>query len=218
MANKSGVIHYNDWDNSYIPNILKEIYLDRVYEPYLPHIKDKVVLDLGMNIGLWSLYASRYAKEVHGFEPAHATFELASRNLAENNTDNVAAYPWAITDKSGRATLYHNTNSTMNSTNPVVNNKPGEEESVAGVQLDEFVKLHKIDHIGFAKIDVEGTEDKLFASESFSNIAPILDAFVYEWHSWCQANPNTINAGLRDLGYSIKQIPSEATIFGAVKI
>lgn len=53
-----GVIHFKDWENSYIPNILNEIYLQKIYYPFLVHKKDAVFLDLGSHIGLWSMYAS----------------------------------------------------------------------------------------------------------------------------------------------------------------
>ncbi len=211
------VIHFNDWNNSYIPNILKEIYLDKVYEPYRKYIEGQVVLDMGCNIGLWSLYASKLASRVYSFEPAKATFDIATRNLTDNKAFTVALYQQAIAEKNGITTFYHNENTTMNSLNPAVGNKPELQEEVETVRIDTFLKDNKLDHIGFAKIDIEGTEDKFFVSESFQNIVPKLDAFVYEYHAWCQSNPQMINGALSDYGYKVVQIPSEALIFGAVK-
>lgn len=218
MSATKGVIHFNDFPNSYIPNILKEIYLDRVYAPFMRDITDKVVLDLGMNIGLWSLFAGQYAKQVHGFEPAKQTYDLALQNITDNHlTNKVIPHHAAIADTDGEMTLYHNTNSTMNSLNVMVNDNSQESEKVPTYRLDTFLAANKIDHVGFAKIDVEGTEHILFASDSFKAISPMLDAFVYEWHQWCGVNPHIINAGLKELGYVIQQIPSEAVIFGAKK-
>ncbi len=200
------VLHFNDWNNSYIPNILKEIYLDKVYEPYRKHIEGQVVLDMGCNIGLWSLYASKLAKMVYSFEPALHTASIATRNLIDNNVPNVLLHQQAIAEENGTMDFYHNENTTMNSLNPAVSNKPDLMETVKTVRIDTF-----------SKIDIEGTEDKFFVSESFQNIVPKLDAFVYEYHSWCNSNPQMINGALADYGYEVKQIPSEALIFGAVK-
>lgn len=179
-------------------------------------MKDKVVLDMGLNIGLFSLYAAKYAKKVYGFEPSTVTHNLAKQNLFDNHVTNVELFQKAIAPETGTAKFYINTNTTMNSLNPLVNDH-GATEEVSTVRIDEFVKENKIDHIGFAKIDIEGTEDKFFVSESFENIVPILDAFVYEYHSWCQSPAHIINQALQDYGYIIKQIPSEATIYGVVK-
>src|SRR5271166_5049437 len=47
---------------------------------------DACVIDVGMNVGLASLYfASKdFVKEVHSFEPSKATYDRALRNLALN--------------------------------------------------------------------------------------------------------------------------------------
>lgn len=216
MIKTAKVIHFKDWDNSYIPNILKEIYLDKVYQPYLQYMQDKIVFDLGCNIGLFSLFAAEYAKQVYAFEPATEAYNLATANLNENEAKNVQLFKMAVSAEDGKATFHINTNTTMNSLNPAVNDHKQTEE-VETVRLDTFVKESKIDHIGFMKVDVEGTEDKLFVSESFQNIVPMLDSFVYEYHNWCQSPAHLINEALNDYGYDIKQIPSEATIFGAIK-
>lgn len=218
MTNKGyGTINFKNWDSSYIPHILRELYLDNIYKPYLEGKKDLTIFDLGANIGLFSLYASQFAKEVFAFEPAKETFDLAQKNLKDNNVTNVRLYQKAIHTKDEKIKFYHNTNTTMNSTMEVVEDKSQAVEEVEGVRWDTFVKENDIKKIDFAKIDVEGSEAMLLASESFENIVPILEAGVLEYHSWCQVNPQQIVTTLRDYGYEVVQIPSEATILGFVK-
>lgn len=212
------VIHFKDWNNSYIPNILKEIWLDQVYTPYLPNIKNNVVLDLGANIGLWSMFAAKHAAQVYSFEPAKETHQIALKNITDNKLQNVALYRKAVAEKDGKMKFYHNTNTTMNSLSDRLSDKPELTEDVETIRIDTFVKQEEIEHIGFAKIDIEGTEDVFFMSEAFQNIVPLLDSFVYEYHNWCNSPAHNINMALQDYGYEVKQIPSEATIFGAVKV
>ena len=217
--NKNGhVIHFKGWENSYIPNILQEIYLQKIYDPYLSGKTDAVLLDLGSNISLWSMYASPFAKQIYAFEPSKESYDIGLKNITDNGIKNVKVIKKAIAEKDGKTTFYHSVNTTMNSLNPAINTLPKLAEEVETIRLDTFVKEEKIEHIDFAKIDIEGMEDKLFTSESFKNIVPILDSFIYEWHSWSNSNPNIINFGLKELGYLVKQIPSDATIFSAVKI
>lgn len=216
---KPKALYYYDWSNSYIPNILKEIYMDRVYRPYIEHLKDGVFLDLGCNIGLWSIYASKYASKIYSFEPAEETFKLATANLAEEDAfKKVELFQMAVSNEDGEASFFRNTNSTMNSMKEAVSNQPEATTKVPTIRLDTFVKDQGITHIDFAKIDVEGSEDVLFASEGFEKIVPILDAFVYEHHSWSNSSAEQINRHLEDLGYKMTLIPSEATIYAGVKI
>ena len=84
MLNTASVILFKDWSASYIPHILRELYLDSVYAPFLNGKENLTILDLGLNIGLFSLYASPFAKQVYSFEPSKESFELATKNITEN--------------------------------------------------------------------------------------------------------------------------------------
>jgi len=212
-----GTIHYKNWDSSYIPHILRELYLDNIYKPYLEGKKDLTIFDLGANISLFSLYASQFAKEVFAFEPSKETFDIAQKNLKDNNVENVRLYQKAIHIRDEKIKFFHNSNTTMNSTLEVVEDKSQEVEEVEGIRWDTFVKENDIKHIDFAKIDVEGTEFQLIGSESFENIVPILDSLVVELHSWGEYNYQQLVTTLRDYGFHVETIPSEATILGAVK-
>jgi FkbM family methyltransferase len=44
----------------------------------------KVILDVGMNIGMNSIEYATFADEVHGFEPTPQTYDMALRNIAMN--------------------------------------------------------------------------------------------------------------------------------------
>ncbi len=217
MLNGTSVLHFKDFSNSYIPNIMKEIWLDRIYTPYLPYMQDKVVLDCGANLGLFSLYAADYAKFIYAFEPASDTNKLLEMNLRENKVLNVGYYKKAIAPENGKATFHINTNTTMNSLNPLVNDH-GATEEVETVRIDDFLKEHGIERIGMIKCDIEGEEHRFFASESFANIAPLIDCMIYEFHSWTNVSPNNINEGLKELGFTnIKQVPCDATVFACTK-
>lgn len=217
MDGKTGVIHFKDWDNSYIPNILREMYLDRVYEPFLGGKENLTIIDAGFNIGLFSLYAQKYAKQIYAFEPSAETYKIGLKNLKGNRINNVKLFQKAISTKDEKINFYHNQNSTMNSTMAVVENLPKIKETVEGIRFDTFVKEEGIEKIDFLKLDIEGSECEVIGSESFANIVPILEALVVEYHSWSGVNPQQLVTTLRDYGYLVTQIPSEATILSAVK-
>lgn len=212
-------IHYTDWANSHIPEILEEIYLQNgrgVYYDYFVHKKDLTLLDVGFNIGLWSLYASRFAKHIYAFEPSKDIAAIGRKNLDANGITNVTVFEQAVAPTDGTITFYHSTNRTMFSTNPAVNDNRIKEE-VPAISLETIVKNNKIETIDFMKLDVEGAESEIFTSRAFEAVVPRLNAFIYEWHTWAATNPNVINQGLREYGYVIKQIPAKATIFACIK-
>lgn len=212
-----GVLHFKDWSNSYIPQILQEIYIQRIYHPFLVGKKDLVLLDIGLNIGLWSMYASSFAKQVYSFEPSKETFQIAIQNLTDNKITNVKPFQQAIAKSDGPLDFYHNENTTMNSLHPWVGTT-GEKETVEGIRLDTFIAQEKLEHIDFIKLDVEGSEGETIMSEGFLKIAPIVDNLVYEFHDWSSVNPYLINNCLKDLGFQhIKRLNTDATVFGCSK-
>lgn len=217
MNKDFGVLHFKDWGASFIPHILQELYIHQIYSKFLGGRENLTILDLGLNIGLFSMYASPMAKQIYGFEPAKETFELATKNIQDNKITNVKLFNKAIALENGKLTLFHTTNTTANSLMPELNALPELAEEVETIRLDTFVKEEKIKHIDFIKMDIEGTEDEVLGSESFQNIAPIVDAMVVELHPWTKQHPQQVVTTLRDRGFKVDVIPSDALILGCVK-
>ena len=55
-----------------------------------------VCLDLGLNIGVFSVMASKKCKFVYGFEPDKENFEIAYKNLKFNNCANTTVFNKAV--------------------------------------------------------------------------------------------------------------------------
>ena len=152
---------FNDFNNTYMPEILKEIYRDKVYDPYLSGKKDLIMADFGANIGLWTYYASQFAKKLYAVEPTEAHFGCLSKMVDHNGFKNVTPLKMAISHENGEADFYHSINSTMNSLLKEVDNTK-EKETVKTITLDKFMSENKIEHLDFVKVDIEGAETKVF--------------------------------------------------------
>lgn len=209
-------IFYKDFAASYIPHILKEIYIDRIYEPYLENIKDGVCIDVGGNIGLWSQFVSPLAKKVYTLEPSSDHFKTIKYMLEYNKIGNVEPLQIALSHENGTVDLYHSQNVTAHSLYHGMDNA-GSSERVEAVTLDALVARLKIEHINFMKLDPEGAEFAILGSVGFKKIAPIIDALVVELHSWPGINYNQAIHALKDNGFEVTRIPSEAFILGARK-
>jgi FkbM family methyltransferase len=115
--------------------------------------KDDVVLDIGANIGYYTLIFARLAKEVFAVEPDPYTFKLLKKNVASNNYKNVELFQAAVTNYTGNCKLYLSNKNRSN--NRIYDaNENSRVLTVPTIKLDDYFK-GKID---FIKIDVEGAE------------------------------------------------------------
>ena len=116
--------------------------------------KNKVSLDIGANLGLFTYFMARSSKKVYAFEPNPYPLEQL-KNVID---DNVEIVPIAIGDVDGIVKLSIPKNRKGWSSNGA---------SIKNVQLNEGIQYEvcirkidslKIENIGLIKIDVEGAE------------------------------------------------------------
>jgi FkbM family methyltransferase len=210
-------IFFKDFENAYVPNILKEIYLDKIYEPYFTDKSDLTVIDCGANIGCFTFFAYSHAKRVFAIEPSEMHFDTLNTMLNYNlMTDKVTPINKAIWHKCGKETFYHNANTTINSLKKEVFIGTDVKETVETIDMGTLFDQYKIDHVDFMKLDVEGAEPEIIGSEGFARVADKIDAMVIELHSWSNSSPNLIVTTLKDLGYKVRSIPHpQVTLIGA---
>jgi FkbM family methyltransferase len=205
-------IFYRDWDHDYVGNILQEIFWERLYAPLVEDKKDLVIYDVGANIGLFSLWMYPFAKEIYAVEPAKMHGETIQKLVEFNGLTKIKLIPVALSNKDGEATFYHNDNTTMFSLTP----GKGEKETVKTVTIGNLCKDSP--HIDILKVDVEGAEGILFSHPSFDEVAQKTDQIIVEYHSWCGITAALLINTIRDRGYSVKVLPTQATVLWFQKL
>ena len=65
-----------------------------------------LVVDVGANIGYYSVLAAHSGKEVIAIEPLRENIDLLNVNLLHNGLPDVEVFPLAVSDRSGIAELY----------------------------------------------------------------------------------------------------------------
>lgn len=209
-------IFYNDFENSYIPHILKEVYIDKVYQPFFQGKKDLTVLEIGGNIGLVTSYFYPFCKRIVTVEPSKFHLELLNKSLEFNNMlDKVTVVPKAVSNNNGAARFYHSENVTMFSLRPEVNNKPNDVEEVETITIDKLFEETGLGSVDFMKLDCEGAESEIICGSGFEKVASKIKALTVEWHSWSNTSPNQLVNALSDYGFKVRQIPNDATLFYA---
>ena len=121
--------------------------------------KGDVVLDLGANVGFYTLLGARLVgKEgkVYAFEPEPINYSLLLKNIELNGYDNVVAVQKAVSNAAGKIRFFLDKKDTGAHT---IYQPDDEREfiEVETVSLDEFFK-DKERIINFIKMDIEGAE------------------------------------------------------------
>jgi FkbM family methyltransferase len=145
--------------------IIKEIYLYRCYDPEnLPIGESDIILDIGAQIGIFSVYAAKAAKNgrVFSFEPVPENFRLLKENAELNGCANVSIFEAAVAEKSGLRKILVAADNTGGHSFVDAGQKVGGSVEVKSFSLPEFMADHKIEEIDFLKIDCEGGEYEIF--------------------------------------------------------
>lgn len=119
--------------------------------------RDSIAIDIGANIGYYSLFMSDYCKKVYAFEPSSHAYALLCRNIKINNLeDKIVPLQLGVSNRAGMAKLYlHPHGAPSNTLTPTGNRH----ETIKITTLDEYFRERN--DIKFIKCDVEGYEEEV---------------------------------------------------------
>lgn len=124
--------------------------------------KNDVILDIGANIGYYSLMASKRIGEkgkIFAFEPVSNTYKKLQDNIYLNNFTNIRSENLAVSNSESEIELFvADEMSTGSSSIAMHVNFSGIKEKVKTIEIDKYCKLNKIEKLDLVKIDVEGCE------------------------------------------------------------
>lgn len=165
-----------------LPTVV-EVWVRKVYGQLdcLKQIDKPIIVDIGANIGCFSLYAWSKNKKAKIFavEPENNNFRILKHNVHINNADlNISCLNFALAGESGLQKLYldKETNSGKNSFFG-----HGRFMEVEALSLEHLFMHAQIEHCDLLKVDIEGGEyDVMYKSsdEIFNKISHI----ILEWH------------------------------------
>jgi len=155
-----------------------------------------VVIDIGMNTGLASLYFATRGdvEDVYGFEPFKPTFEQAMFNfkINEKYADKIHPYNYGLGDKDKELTLEYYSRtpgrmSTVKSINEIHPSRKYETKTEtvqirnAAKDINSIIERHK-DKKFIIKCDTEGSEKEIFESLDSKGILKSIDMVILEYH------------------------------------
>jgi len=192
------------------------------------HVKDFVkedsyVIDVGANIGIFSIFAAQYAKrgKIYAFEPASETFKILKENTAYYENIEVFKLSLGNENKKGKIRIFSISKGISTLVDSSLADKFSQnfgefiEEEVEVVKLDDFLMQNKVPKIDFIKIDVEGYELKVLegAKETIKKYLPVIVVAVYHEPSDKVKIPQLILSINPNYKYKLNKIGEEDFIF-----
>jgi len=201
--------HFENQSN-FADVVLTQINTDRFYDMMFEDEQDLTILDIGGNIGLFSLYVQDTAKTVYTLEPTPSHFEILKEltagypniqplNIALHNCDEEIDF-WISKN-----------NSTMNSSV----NRYGTKIKVKGKTLATIVKDLGLEHVDFIKCDIEGSEMAAITDETVAAVKDIVDCWFIEihqteqgmtWENSLSKNKKIISDIFKRQGYGVQEL------------
>jgi FkbM family methyltransferase len=187
-----------------LPTVV-EVWVQKVYGKldFLKQIDRPIIVDIGANIGCFSLYAwsKNQRAKIFAVEPEANNFSILKDNVHINHADlNISCLNFALSGDGGLQKLYldKETNSGKNSFFG-----HGRYMEVESLSLEHLFTYAKIDYCDLLKIDIEGGEyDVLYKSndEIFHKISNI----ILEWHIIPSVDsPDELKRFLEGKGFSV---------------
>lgn len=153
------------------PRVEQEIFLFGEWEPlftrYLRSISapEGIFLDVGSNIGYFSLIASSAFREVHAIEASPSTSRRLKAIIADNGIDNITVHNMAVGAHEGEIDFFQDKEQSGGSST-IKTDKNEFEARVPVAPLEKILQDIDWGRVRFVKVDVEGLE------------APVLDSLL----------------------------------------
>lgn len=178
-------------DSAQEMSILGEIYLNGIYNFTAPG--ECVVLDIGMNVGLASLYFAQMpsVRAVYGYEPFEPTYRLAIQNFAINTELREKLVPnnFGVAAQDEELTVPYSASLSgsvsIRSVVPELDQNTLTQERISVRSASEIVRTISSKHGDCSlvvKLDCEGSEYEIIEALAAAGLLRDVCLFMIEWH------------------------------------
>ena len=193
--------------------VLYEIFIEKIYSIDTTQ-KDLVVIDIGMNVGVASLYfaCQSYVKKVYGYEPFPETFAEASLNVSANPkyASKLILFNQGVSNVNEKRAITLFESGLLSASTIEQNNdygkKIGQVIEVQLVSIEKVFELVVTENPSakiLLKLDCEGEEYAIFDMLKGSTFLNNVDIAIIEWH---EKGPAAIENVLLDNQFKLKHV------------
>jgi len=157
--------------------VFSDIWYHSSYTRHFSIPRGALVVDVGANVGVFSVFASRTARLVYSLEPASANFSRLVSNVS--GVEKIVPLNLACAGQDGPAIL-DLTNDPVSFSLKTTALQP-KQETVEAMCRGTFFERYRISHCDFLKLDCEGSEFDIIL-ESEPSIFKRVSRIVMEYH------------------------------------
>lgn len=182
--------------------IFKEIFLQEIYNKHGIDVEENdTVIDIGANVGMFTLYASQKAKSgcVFSFEPFEENYQLLMNQVNTNKLKNVFAFKKGVFNKEGTQDLFLSGINTGG--HSIQFEQEGGKITIDVITLSKFCTDNNIHQIDFLKIDCEGSEFEILKSDP--SILQKVRKLVMECHPYGNETVDGMIDLLKSNGFNV---------------
>ncbi len=185
--------------------VFNQIILEEEYKYVINLIRENALslqsmLDFGMNIGLTSVYFSRFFPDlkIKGYEISKETLDRAKQNFELNHLKNIECFHEGVWSENTELYLDNNFRDGQDWSNQLSTNVS--KNKIHCKSISEIINKQPVD---FVKIDIEGGEFELFKSTEYvDSWLPFVKVLAIEIHPEV-GDPNIILIHLQRLNFKL---------------
>ncbi len=192
------------------PHDIITVFVIFVREDYGEILPGSTVVDIGANIGVFSLYAaSRKAARVFAYEPNSESYQYLLNNIAANDLQKVIVpQQLAVTSADGETVKFPTKASMYNAI--ITDESRSDYEFVATISLPTV--LGAAEKIEVLKLDCEGAEYDILFNSRLDALLRVM-AIRMEYHS---GRVQELESALRPYGFSQHHLSADTSTSGNV--
>lgn len=141
-------------------DIIAEIFINNDYNLENIVWEDMTIVDIWWQIGIFSLYASKYVKnwKIYSFEPLDENYSLLKKN--SENSKSIIPLNMAVSSKTGESKIYISDDNVWGHSMIKSDNKKF--QNIKTISLQDIFEQYEIDIIDLLKVDCEWQEYDIF--------------------------------------------------------
>lgn len=167
--------------------IARLVYYFGYHEPMEFHFLDKflskemICIDIGSNIGMYSLFMAKRAGLVIAFEPQISTWQKLNQSISANGIENIININKAISNKNQKIVLKLVDDDSARAFT-VTAEENDEEDLIEAIKLDDYLEQNPIERLDFIKIDTDGSEDQVLKGSELTlkKYRPVIQVEILE--------------------------------------
>jgi FkbM family methyltransferase len=165
------------------PHDLISLFVVFLHKDYGNVKKGDIIVDIGANIGSFSLYAAQQgASKVYAYEPCEEAYHTLCKNIKSNDLESIIIpFNCALGGNSGKEwfSIHSSPYNKLHTTN--ITDSP-ELKEIPVITLNTAITTNNIQHIDILKIDCEGAEFDIIPSINQEQLKKI-QSICLEYHN-----------------------------------